>query len=184
MEAYLDFQCAIPIVYPQTTTDFQTDDINGGYFEGIFNNFFDGEKRRLIANAASIVRHKREQIRSRSYDGSYCTYSAYGETGDAKGIDPTYPDPRNGTYSDHGKLGYKGKLQCGVFRPTNVISSSYGVFEALPYYYHRRQWNEALKLGLQGVTILVSSGGTCFELLVLFWFWQTRQIRPCLASCL
>ena len=43
LEADLDFLCAIPIVYPQTTTDFQTDDINGGYYDGIYNTFFDGE---------------------------------------------------------------------------------------------------------------------------------------------
>jgi hypothetical protein len=44
-------------------------------------------------------------------DGSYCTYSAYGETGDCTVeacLDPVYPDPNPG--------GYKGKLQCGVYK--------------------------------------------------------------------
>ena len=30
----------------------------------------------------------------------------------------------------------------------------------LPYYYQRRQCNEALKLGLQGVSILIATGDT------------------------
>ena len=50
-------------------------------------------------------------------DGSYCTYSAYGETGDCADkacLDPVYPDPNPG--------GYKGQLQCGVFKPVSKIS--------------------------------------------------------------
>jgi tripeptidyl-peptidase-1 len=56
------------IVYPQTTTDFQTD---GTQFSksrpGIFNNFLD------------------------AIDGSYCTYTYENETGDNPAIDPVYP---------------------------------------------------------------------------------------------
>ena len=51
-------------------------------------------------------------------DGSYCTYSAFGETGDNNTLDATYPNK-----------GYKEKLQCGVFEPTNVISFSYELAE-------------------------------------------------------
>jgi tripeptidyl-peptidase I len=52
-----------------------------------------------------------------------------------------------------------GKLQCGVFQPTNVISASYGECEQdLPFNYTARQCNEFLKLGLQGVSILIASG--------------------------
>lgn len=84
-------------------------------------------------------------------DGSYCTYEAYGEKGDDPNIDPKYPDPAAG--------GYKGKLQCGVYKPTNVISASYGQAEAdLPRKYTERQCNEFLKLGLQGHSILFASG--------------------------
>lgn len=84
-------------------------------------------------------------------DGSYCTYSAYGETGNDPSIDPVYPDPAAG--------GYKGKLQCGVYKPTNVISASYGEAEAdLPINYSKRQCNEFLKLALQGHSILIASG--------------------------
>lgn len=48
---------------------------------------------------------------------------------------------------------------CGVYKPTNVISISYGGQESdLPAYYQERQCNEFLKLGLQGVSILIASG--------------------------
>ena len=42
-EADLDFELAIPIVYPQTTTDFQTDDPYSAN-NGSFNTFFDGNR--------------------------------------------------------------------------------------------------------------------------------------------
>lgn len=82
---------------------------------------------------------------------SYCTYSAYGETGNDPKIDPVYPNPN--------PAGYQGKLQCGVFKPTKVISASYGQAENdLPANYMKRQCNEFLKLGLQGTSMLVASG--------------------------
>lgn len=128
-ESDLDFQISYPIIWPQNSILFQTDD---PYYEsnytylGFLNNFFDG------------------------IDGSYCTYSAYGETGNSP-LDPPYPDPNPG--------GYKGQLQCGVYKPTNVISISYGGSEAdLPYQYQRRQCNEIMKLGMQGVSVIVASG--------------------------
>ncbi|PWY96667.1 aorsin [Aspergillus sclerotioniger CBS 115572] len=130
-ESDLDFQLAYPIVYPQTITLYQTDDINyaSGEIEtdGFFNTFLD------------------------AVDGSYCTYCAYGECGDSPTLDPVYPD----NYTD----GYKGQLMCGVYKPTNVISVSYGGQEYdLPAYYQQRQCNEFLKLGLQGTSILFASG--------------------------
>ncbi|MCJ1323789.1 hypothetical protein MMC10_000450 [Thelotrema lepadinum] len=130
-EADLDILLAYPIIYPQTITLYDVDDPlyqlnpNITYTFG-FNTFLD------------------------AIDGSYCTYTAYNETGDSP-IDPQYPDPRPG--------GYKGQLQCGVFKPTNVISFSYGGQEAdVPYAYQRRQCNEYLKLGLQGVSFFFASG--------------------------
>jgi tripeptidyl-peptidase-1 len=82
---------------------------------------------------------------------SYCTYSAFGETGDDPVNDPVYPDTAPN--------GYTGQLQCGVYKPTNVISVSYGGQEDdLPAYYQKRQCNEFLKLGLQGVSIFYASG--------------------------
>jgi tripeptidyl-peptidase-1 len=66
-------------------------------------------------------------------------------------IDPPYPDPQAG--------GYKGNRQCGVYKPTNVISISYGVQEFdLPDSYKHRQCHEYLKLGMQGISVVVSAG--------------------------
>lgn len=128
-ESDLDFQISYPIIWPQNSVLFQTDDpvIENNYtYEGFLNNFLD------------------------AIDGSYCSYSAFGETGNSP-EDPSYPDPAPG--------GYKGSLQCGVYKPTNVISISYGGTEFdLPVSYQRRQCNEFMKLGLQGVSICVSSG--------------------------
>ena len=129
-ESDLDFQLAYPIIYPQTTTLFQTDDNvyqNNYTFNGFLNTFLD------------------------AIDGSYCTYTAFNETGNDPGLDPIYPDPNPG--------GYKGPLQCGVYTPTPVISISYGGQEPdLPAYYQQRQCNEFMKLGLQGVSIVIASG--------------------------
>ncbi|OPB46007.1 protease s8 tripeptidyl peptidase [Trichoderma guizhouense] len=130
-ESNLDFELAYPIIYPQTTTLFQTDDaFYAQQFTGVFNTFFD------------------------ALDGSYCTYSAFGETGNDPTLDPVYPDTTH-------KGGYTGKLMCGVYKPTNVISISYGVQESdLPANYQKRQCQEFLKLALQGVSVFVASGDT------------------------
>ena len=132
-EADLDLQCALPIIYPQNATIFQTDDRHWAeetatnYSFGIFNTFLD------------------------AIDGSYCTYSAFGETGNDPDRDPVYPDNRT--------HGYQGELQCGVYQPPNVISLSYaGLENMVPYAYQKRQCNEYLKLGLQGVSLFFSSG--------------------------
>lgn len=46
-----------------------------------------------------------------------------------------------------------------MYKPTNVISASYGQAEAdLPMNYTKRQCNEFMKLGLQGHSILFASG--------------------------
>jgi subtilase family serine protease len=48
---------------------------------------------------------------------------------------------------------------CGTYKPTNVISVSYGGQEAdLPISYQKRQCLEYMKLGLQGVSFLFASG--------------------------
>ena len=129
-ESDLDFQISYPIIYPQNSVLFQTDDIpyatgiqpSGGFL----NTFLD------------------------AIDGSYCNYTAFGETGNSP-IDPVYPDPN--------PAGYKGRLQCGVYKPTNVISISYGEQEDdLPTNYQQRQCNEFMKLGMQGVSVILASG--------------------------
>ncbi|PYH83323.1 subtilisin-like protein [Aspergillus uvarum CBS 121591] len=130
-ESNIDIDMAYALIYPQQVTLYQVDD---QYYEprevattNLFNTFLD------------------------ALDGSYCTYSAYGEKGNDPDIDPVYPD--------HNAGGYKGKLQCGVYKPTNVISASYGQAEKdLPVAYTKRQCNEFLKLGLQGHSILFASG--------------------------
>lgn len=136
VESDLDFMSAWPLIWPQKTVLFQADDeyveVNetqtGTPYWGFYNTFFD------------------------AIDGSYCSYSAYGETGncvDPECFDPQYPDPN----------GYQGQLQCGVYQPTNVISISYGGGESdLPAYYLKRQCDEIMKLGLQGTTVIESSG--------------------------
>jgi tripeptidyl-peptidase-1 len=100
------------LIYPQTVTLYQVDDQIYEPEEVATTNLFNTFLDAL--------------------DGSYCTYAAYGEKGDDPSIDPIYPNPAAG--------GYKGKLQCGVYKPTNVISASYGQAEAdLPLKYTQRQ---------------------------------------------
>lgn len=84
-EADIDMQLAISLVYPQQVINYQVDD---AYYapkeiakDNTFNTFLD------------------------ALDGSYCSYTAYGITGDSPGIDPKYPDGH--------KNGYKGQRQCG-----------------------------------------------------------------------
>lgn len=121
-ESDLDFQIAYPLIYPQNTILFQTDDqvYEANYtFQGFLNTFLD------------------------ALDGSYCS--------SISPLDPPYPDPQPG--------GYTGSLQCGVYKPTNVISISYGGQESdLPAAYQQRQCNEFMKLGMQGVSIVLASG--------------------------
>lgn len=79
-------------------------------------------------------------------DAEYCTLDG----GDDPTQDAIYPDELGG---------YKGPKNCGGFAASKVISSSYGYNEAdLTPRYERRQCGEYLKLGLQGVTFLFSSG--------------------------
>ncbi|PVH88867.1 putative Tripeptidyl-peptidase sed1 [Cadophora sp. DSE1049] len=126
-ESDIDMDIAYALIYPQTVTLYQVDDNIEAFEDGGFNTFLD------------------------ALDGSYCTYKAYGLSGDSPGIDPVYPDPAPG--------GYKGKNQCGTYKPTRVISVSYGVSEYdAPLSYTKRQCNEFLKLGLQGHTFVWASG--------------------------
>lgn len=125
-EADLDVEVAWPIVYPQSVTVFQVDDVYYNLYSastlGLFNTFLD------------------------AIDGAYCNYSAYGETGDNAQYDPVYPDnnqvtaPGGGTY-DPGT--YKLPRMCGVYKPTNVISISYSRVETtFTAAYQKRQCDE------------------------------------------
>lgn len=84
-EATLDYEIAIPIVYPQGTINYEVNLPDKPH--ALFNSFLD------------------------AIDGSYCTYEAYGEKGDDQYID--------GPQSN----------ECGTYKPTNVISISYGDLE-------------------------------------------------------
>ncbi|CAK7262473.1 hypothetical protein SEPCBS57363_000062 [Sporothrix epigloea] len=137
-ESNLDLMALTPLIYPQKAVLFQTDDdrIEIGETEsdfpywGFFNTLFD------------------------AIDGSYCSFSAFGEKGNC--VSPDCEDP---VYPDTAPGGYNGTLQCGVYKPTNVISISYSFGEVgLPGYYVKRQCLEIMKLGLQGVTVVISSG--------------------------
>lgn len=135
LEAALDFNSAQPLIYPQKLVLFQEDD---EYYESTGTYGFWNSKSphlNLIFQTLTF------QAFLDAIDGSYCTYSAYGETGDCTAdecADPVYPDPNPG--------GYKGQLQCGVYKPTNVISISYGAGEtSWPDYYMKRQCNEWMK---------------------------------------
>ncbi|EAW16248.1 S53 family peptidase [Aspergillus fischeri NRRL 181] len=126
-ESDLDFQISYPIIWPQNSILFQTDDPNytANYnFTGFLNTFLD------------------------AVDGSYCN--------EISPLDPPYPNPADG--------GYEGQLQCGVYQPPKVLSISYGGAEAdLPIAYQRRQCAEWMKLGLQGVSVVVASGDSGVE---------------------
>ncbi|KAL1837990.1 hypothetical protein VTJ49DRAFT_3158 [Mycothermus thermophilus] len=141
-EADLDFQIAIPLVWPQKTVLFQTDDEwyqrdqqrAETKYPGFFNTFWD------------------------ALDGSYCTLEAFNMTGNCKSAqcrDPEYPNPNASPHEG----AYHGPLMCGAYRPTNVISISYsGTEHSWPANYIRRQCFEIMKLALQGVTVVESSG--------------------------
>ncbi|KAF4634822.1 hypothetical protein G7Y89_g3271 [Cudoniella acicularis] len=130
-ESDIDLDLSISLIYPQSVTVYQVDDLPNSSGEtntsGFLNTFLD------------------------SVDGSYCDYTAFGITGDSPGIDAEYPDSLPG--------GYTGQLECGTYQLTRVVSISYGEAEVyLPKPYVERQCDEIMKLGLQGHSILVASG--------------------------
>jgi tripeptidyl-peptidase-1 len=125
----LDLSLVYPLVYPQEVQLFQTDD------DPTENNYIYGG---FFNNFLDAI------------DGSYCNFTAFGQTGNSA-IDPQYPDPAPG--------GYKGSLQCGVYEAPKVISISYGGDEqSFPMSYAERQCLEYMKLGMQGITVVISSG--------------------------
>ncbi|KAL3963207.1 hypothetical protein ACCO45_000211 [Purpureocillium lilacinum] len=71
-EAMLDFEMAVPIVYPQGTVLFAAPSSGAGQ-AGVFNPFLD------------------------AIDGSYCNFTSHGITGDTPEIDGTYPTHECGT---------------------------------------------------------------------------------------
>lgn len=127
-ESDIDLDLAISLIYPQTVTVYQVDDLpNSETTTGFLNTFFD------------------------SVDGSYCNYTAFGITGDSPGIDATYPDTAPGGYTGQRECGtYE------LTRVVSISYGEAEVY--FPKAYAERQCNEILKLGLQGHSILVASG--------------------------
>ncbi|KAK8077055.1 Tripeptidyl-peptidase sed1 [Apiospora saccharicola] len=138
-EANLDFQMAYGLIWPQQTVLYSVDDEyyqdnqagTDSPYKGFFNNLWN------------------------AIDGSYCSSTAFNETGNcdrAECLDPSYPNTNS-------PEGYQGPLMCGTHARTNVITISYSGGEAdLPYSYQQRQCAEIMKLALQGTTVLVGSG--------------------------
>jgi len=134
IESLLDMSLIFPLIHPQGARLFQVDDFKEVYLaEGFGNTFLD------------------------ALDASYCTF----EGGDDPNLDPHYPDtapnPPNETYIPAGTWG--SSEMCGAYKPTNVISVSYGLGEdTFSRFYWDRQCQEYMKLGLQGVSVIYSSG--------------------------
>jgi tripeptidyl-peptidase I len=133
VESLLDMSIIMPLVYPQSAVLFQVDDLVALETTGGFGDTF------LDA-----------------LDASYCTF----EGGDDPNLDPVYPDTFQDPEAEPGTgITYNGTTMCGTYKPTNVISVSYGLGENhFSYFYENRQCTEYLKLGLQGVTVVYASG--------------------------
>jgi tripeptidyl-peptidase I len=133
VESLLDMSLILPLVYPQQAILFQVDDLTAlesSY--GFGNTFLD------------------------ALDASYCTF----EGGDDPNLDPQYPDNWQAPGAPNGTgIVWPEKEMCGAYKPTNVISVSYGLGEDyFSFFYENRQCAEYLKLGLQGVTVVYASG--------------------------
>jgi tripeptidyl-peptidase-1 len=72
-EALLDITIAYELIYPQVVNVFSVDDpYEAENTSGFMDTWLD------------------------AVDGSFCTYSAFGQTGDNNTVDPVYPDPHQG----------------------------------------------------------------------------------------
>lgn len=137
------------------------DSIDGGVLQTIVESFsYNGESDLDLEYAMTLVFPQTvtlyqvgDLVEGASFnnfldgiDASYCTFEG--------GDDPVY----DATYPDSSSQGYKSK-DCGRYAPASVISTSYGYNEVdLSPAYEERQCSEYMKLGLQGVTVLYSSG--------------------------
>lgn len=137
------------------------DGIDGGVLQTVVESFnYNGESNLDLEYAMALVAPQKvklyqvgDLVEGASFnnfldgiDASYCTY----EGGDDPTFDATYPNPSSS--------GYKAQ-DCGKYVPASVISTSYGYNEVdLSTAYEQRQCSEYMKLGLQGVTVLYSSG--------------------------
>jgi tripeptidyl-peptidase-1 len=119
VESLLDMSIIFPLIHPQQAILFQVDDQKEvESTEGFGDTFLD------------------------ALDASYCTF----EGGDDPTLDPIYPDtapnPANETFLPNGT--WDKPEMCGFYKPTNVISISYGLAEnTYSYFYENRQCQEA-----------------------------------------
>ena len=144
-EIILDFEVALPITYPQSTELFKpyiARFVGDNEIEGEFGHWLD------------------------AIDGSYCTSTAYNQTGDNPGVDGPVPVRECGTYKPRPIISIS-YLQDETSLPVNyqkvncLIQSSPFPFKTLQLGANmatQRQCNEFLKLGLQCVSIFVASG--------------------------
>lgn len=133
VESLLDMSIILPLVYPQQTILFQVDDLTALESSSGFGDTFLG-----------------------ALDASYCTF----EGGDNPTLDPQHPDTAQAPGAANGTgITWPEKEMCGAYKPTNVISVSNGLGEnTFSFFYENRQCVEYLKLGLQGVTVVYTSG--------------------------
>jgi tripeptidyl-peptidase-1 len=105
-ESLLDMSLILPLIYPQQAVLYQVDDYKEVQLtieKGFGNTFLD------------------------ALDASYCTF----EGGDGPDRDPQYPDtgPNQSNESYYAQGTWDKPEMCGAYKPTNVISVSYGFAE-------------------------------------------------------
>ncbi|KAK1240117.1 hypothetical protein MKX08_007559 [Trichoderma sp. CBMAI-0020] len=103
-EADLDVQMALPLVYPQNITVYQVDD-------DYYTTFGRETYRGMFQSWLNAI------------DGSYCNYTAFGETGNDPEVDPTYPDNNQDPSNPDGGIpaGWFMKLS---LMGTTIVSST------------------------------------------------------------
>lgn len=128
LESALDLQVAYPIVYPQTITVYQANDhlddkdLSQGFLDAFLNAIDGVSSVRLNCYCLALMILQ-----------SYCTSCALGKCDDGKMANTHSPSE-----SDN-------QARCGIYKPANVISISYGGPEHyFPVAYQRRQCNECV----------------------------------------
>jgi tripeptidyl-peptidase I len=131
--------------------------IDGGDLQSIAQNFvFNGEADLDLEYSMSLtypLNVTNYQVGDMLNSGTMNNFLAALDQSYCGALDPEfdsiYPDLKPGGYNSS---------DCGIYKPTNVISVSYANDEvAYTAAYLQRECLEYLKLGLQGVTVIVSS---------------------------
>lgn len=91
---------------------------------------------------------------------SFYPTAGMNDTASGRGVEQ-FLDANDSTFCDDSDSLNDTNLDCGKYQPTNVISFSQSTVEyVIDYKYAVRVCDEFMKLGLQGVTVLASSGDT------------------------